>query len=87
MQIIQLMVLKLFEVVLLRVQGIFYLFMFAAALNVTNYQNILLFGYNLGTVSNAYPILNNRGHYDVMFLVFSIKGSILFHSKNIGFSS
>lgn len=79
--------LKLFGSALLRVQVTFPP-MFVVALNVnTSYQNVHLFVYNLGTISNAYPILNNRGHYDVMFLVFSTMANILFHSKNSGFSS
>lgn len=60
--------------------------MFVVVLNVTtSYQNVHLFVYNLGTISNAYHILNNRGHYDVMFLVCSLMASILFHSKILDF--
>ena len=60
--------------------------MFVVALNVTtSYQNVQLFVYNSGTISNAYHILNNRGHYNVMFLVCSMMVGILFHSKNPGF--
>ena len=61
--------------------------MFIAAVKITtNYQSVHLFVYKLGTISNAYPTLNNRGHYDVMFFIFLMKASVLVHSKNPGFS-
>ena len=44
--------------------------MFIAAVKITtNYQSVHLFVYKLETISNAYPTLNNRGHYDVMFFI------------------
>lgn len=59
--------------------------MFIAAIKITtDYQSVHLFVCNLGTISNAYPTFNNRGHYDV--IIFLRKASISFRSKNPRFS-
>lgn len=85
-QIIQVMNLKLFGSIVLRVQkNLWCLYLFWTCADTPSYQNVHLFVYNLENISDAYSTLNNRGHYDVMFLVFSMKKSILFRSKTLGF--